>query len=214
MNESVYNIFILDDHSVVREGVAQTLSRESDMCVCGDAACIDEAFEKLPACKPDVIIIDISLKNSDGIDFLRQLKAKGFIIPSLIFSMHEEPVYIERALNSGARGYFLKSESIRELPTAIRNIIAGKVYLSSDLAEQLIEKRFAFKDNKDPKLLLSNREMQIFECLAIGLRRSQIAEDLHMSVKTVGTHLERIKAKLEISTVQELIRYAISWGKI
>lgn len=209
------NVFVVDDHSVVREGVVMTLERENDLTVCGEADTLLKARTALKETKTDLILLDLSLSkdNETGLDFLRELRQEKNPIPVLILSMYEEPVYVEKALKEGARGYFLKSESIRSLPGAIRRVMEGKIYLSKELASELIENRYSQDESvPNPEIVLSKREMEIFELLARGFRRGQIAERLVMSVKTVGTHFERIKTKLNQKNLRELIQFAVSRG--
>jgi len=210
------SILVVDDHSVVREGVVLTLEREEDLSVCGEAEDLVQARAILTETPPDLILLDISLskEKETGLDFLRELRQKENRVPVMVLSMYEEPIYVEKALKEGARGYFLKSESIRSLPEAIRKVMEGKIYLSEFLASTLIENRYSpGQDSIDPASVLSKREMEIFELLALGFRRSQVAEQLFMSVKTVGSHFERMKSKLNQKSLRDLMQFAVSWGR-
>jgi DNA-binding NarL/FixJ family response regulator len=203
------DVFVVDDHSVVREGLIKILEEESDFSVCGDADNLFNVRKALKIKRPDIILLDISLSkdNETGLDFLSELRRSENPIPVMILSMHDEAVYVEQSLKEGARGYFLKSDSIETLPGAIRQVMEGKIYLSGELAKTVIEKRYS--SSKEEKLL-TQRELEIFNLLSLGLRRGQIAEKLSISVKTVGSHFERMKIKLNVKSLQDIIQLAIS----
>ncbi len=203
------DVFVVDDHSVVREGLIKILEEEEDFSVCGDADNLFTVRKALKIKRPDIIILDLPLSkdNESGLDFLSELSHSENPIPVMILSMHDEAVYVEQSLRDGARGYFLKSDSIKLLPEAIRQVLKGKIYLSGELANTIIEKRYS---SSPEEKLLSQREMEIFELLSLGFRRGQIAEKLCMSVKTVGSHFERIKTKMNVDSLSDLIKLAIS----
>jgi DNA-binding NarL/FixJ family response regulator len=206
-------IFIVDDHPVVRKGLIEFLNLEEDLVTCGESASAEEALESLPALKPDLVILDLSLKGTSGLELLKDIRIRHPDLPVLVLSMHEESLYAERVLRAGARGYIMKQEALPELKIAIRRVLDGKIYLSGRMGEQLLESfaHGARVRTGSPLERLSDREMEVFEMIGRGLETKEIAYKLHLSVKTVETHRANIKRKLDMKSSSDLVRHAMSW---
>jgi DNA-binding NarL/FixJ family response regulator len=215
--ESVHRkgkVFIVDDHPLVREGLTNLIQQQGDLTVCGESENAPEAFAAIGACRPEVAIVDISLKDSSGIELIKNLKESYPEVAVLVLSMHEEFHYAERALRAGARGYVMKRETTKEVVDAIRRIREGKIYLSGPLAEamavQFVEgKKLA---TGSPVEQLSDRELEVFDMLGRGLGTRQISESLCISLKTVQAYCARMKEKLNLRSGSELLREAIRWN--
>lgn len=210
-------IFILEDHPVMRRGYRALINGEMDLEVCGEAATAAEAFEKISAANPDLVIADISLDGMNGIEFIKHLRTRYPGLGALVVSMHEESVYAERALHAGAAGYLMKREAESRVIPFIRRVLEGR-YAVSDRIEDQIMLRFAgripFKKaarNPDSLSQLSDRELEIFELHGRGLSTREMSEALDISPKTVATHRGRMKAKLGIESSSELVRRAVLW---
>lgn len=206
-------IVIVDDHPLVREGLIGLLSAQSDFLVCGEAAGVVEARQVVASAKPDVAIIDLTLSDGTGIELIKELKAKYQGLKLLVLSMHDESLFAERAMRAGAVGYVSKHEASRTIVQAVRSILAGKLYLSPNMTELVVQRAFvAGADlSRPPVDRLTDREREVFELIGQGLSSRQIAVKLEVSPKTIETHREHIKEKLELSTGTELTRYAVQW---
>jgi DNA-binding NarL/FixJ family response regulator len=206
-------IFLVDDHPLVREWLTNLINQQADLVVCGEAETGPEAMQGILALKPDVAIVDISLKDSSGIELIKDLKLNLPAVGILVLSMHEEPHYAERALRAGARGYIVKRETTRKVIAAIRQVLAGQVYLSDEIATVLATQYVTGKgvSKESPIEQLSDRELEVFELLGQGRGTRQIAEVLRVSVKTVQAYCARIKEKLNLSSAAELLREAVRW---
>ena len=207
-------ILIVDDHPAVREALTIRLSREPDLEVCGEASDIAEALSAFEATKPDVAVIDISLKGGDGIDLIKRLKARDDSARLLVWSMHSESLCAERALRAGALGYINKEQATDQIVVAIRRVLEGKVYLSDAMGEKLLHRSVG--EGKDsvgraPIESLSDRELEVFRLIGQGQKTQEIAAQMHLSAKTVETYRDRIRTKLAIPTGLELSRYALLW---
>lgn len=191
------------------------INMESDIEVCGEAEDVIGGLNAIAQTRPDIVLADISLKDSDGIQLIRQIRSHHPRVAVLAISMYDESVYAERALRAGARGYITKQAAEEKIIQAIRRILQGEVYLS-DYAMERLARRFVGEKEFHPPLpadRLSDREFEVFRLLGRGLAVSQIAEKLHRSVKTVETHQTRIKTKLSLSSARELTEYAVAWTK-
>jgi DNA-binding NarL/FixJ family response regulator len=210
--EKEVRVFIVDDHSVVRQGLKQFINTEADMCVCGEAEDSSEAVRMLEKTNPDIAIVDISLRGANGIDLTKAIKQR-FNVPVLILSMLDEGIYAERAIKAGARGYIMKSESIERVIFAVREIMEGRIYLSPVLKESLLAKLLTDPSGRgeSPIDSLTNRELEVFRLIGEGLSTRHIAGDLLLSIKTIETYRERIKKKLNLAGSDELVQYAIQW---
>jgi DNA-binding NarL/FixJ family response regulator len=208
-------VLIVDDHPTVREGLAIRISRQPDLEVCGEAADVAEALELVAAAKPDVAVIDISLKTGNGIDLIKRVKARDASVRMLVWSMHNEALYAERALRAGALGYIDKEQATDKIIDAIRHVLAGKVYLSESMTDRFLHRAVGSgggRMDRPDVASLSDRELEVFQLIAQGLMTQQIAEKMHVSPKTVDTYRARIREKLGISSGTELIRRAMQWG--
>ena len=205
-------ILIADDHPVVREGLAMHLSMQPDLEVCGEAEDLAGALALVESARPDVAIIDISLKNSNGIELIRRIKDCQDAVRILVWSMYPENLYAERALRAGAEGYLNKGQATHCVLDAVRAILQGRVYVSGELADQLLRRVVGQKsEDRSPIDSLSDRELEAFQLIGEGMTTESIAEKMHISPKTVETFRARIKEKLGISNLSELIQRAAQW---
>jgi DNA-binding NarL/FixJ family response regulator len=206
-------VFLVEDHPVVREGLSILIGGEGDLTVCGSAGSISEAMPMLRELKPDVVVLDITLGDGNGLDLIDEIHDEAPDLPILVLSMHDESVYGERALRAGAKGYIMKSEAMDQVRAAIRQVLAGEIYVSQSMATRMVHKLINLRVPKAPSLLdtLSDREFQIFRMIADGVGPTEIASRLHVSVKTIETHREHIKEKLGVKSGAELRRFASQW---
>ena len=206
-------VFIVDDHPVVRDGLITLIEHEQDFKVCGDADDAAEALKTISELKPDVVIVDIGLKSSDGIELTRNIKTRYPRMPVVVLSIHDESVYAERALHAGASGYLMKEAASNNIITAIRTVLSGEIYVSDQMAKKFLGNAFSRKSDigADPVAKLSDREFEIFRLIGSGYKVSQIADRMHLSAKTIETYRARIKEKLNITDASKLLRYAIKW---
>ena len=213
-------VFIVDDHPIVREGLAQMINREPDLAVCGDAREMQEALASIDVRKPDILIVDISLNGPDGLDLLKNIRAKDPGLPVLILSMHDESIYAERALRAGANGYIMKQEATEKVLIALRRILNREIYVSDRVADKMLH-RFVGGGRSQavkgsPLEALSDRELEVLHLIGEGHGTRQIAEELHLSVKTVESYQSHLKEKLSLKNSRELMQYAIQsaiWEK-
>jgi DNA-binding NarL/FixJ family response regulator len=208
-------VFLVDDHPLVREWLTNLINQQSDLVVCGESETAPHALQSVGQVKPDVAIVDISLKDSSGIDLIKSLKEAHPSLIILVLSMHDEMHYAERALRAGASGYIMKRETTRKVVDGIHRILEGKLYISEGVAE-MIAGRFVTGKRTEGKSvieLLSDRELEVFEMLGQGQGTRQIAENLRVSVKTVQAYCARMKEKLNLDSATELLREAIRWNE-
>ncbi len=206
-------IFLVEDHPITRGGLAQLIESQADMEVCGWAEDAVLAVSGVDRTEPDLIITDLSLKGTDGLDLLKQIRPKHPSLPVLILSMHDESLYAQRALRAGARGYIMKAEAPENLLIAVRRILSGEVYLSEKESARVLSS-LAYGSPpplKSPVEQFSDRELEVFRWIGRGSSLREIAERLQLSVKTVQTHCSHIKTKLNIKNSRELARRAILW---
>ncbi len=209
---SRYRVLLVDDHPIVRAGLAALIDAEGDLSVCGQAADVPEALALIDRLQPDLVIVDLSLKGSSGLDLIKLLAERGTRV--LVASMHDEATYAERALGAGALGYVHKGEATREIVQAIRRVMAGRLYLSESVSERFARRVVGTGGRKEPGPLetrLSNRELEIFERIGQGRTTVEIGESLGVSPKTVQTYRQRIKEKLGLETAAELSTEATRW---
>lgn len=210
-------LLIVDDHPVMRQGLAQLLNLEKDFTVCGQAGSAPQGLSSARSMLPDLAIVDISLKGASGLDLVKDMHSFLPKLPVLVLSMHDETIYAERALRAGAKGYVMKQEAAESVITAIRRLLAGQIYLSDAMNSRLVN-RFASgalpADGKRSIVgRLTDRELQILQQIGLGRGTRHIAEDLHISVKTVETHRAHLKEKLQLRNAPELVRFAIEWAR-
>lgn len=205
-------VLIVDDHPVIREGLAMHLGTQPDLEVCGEANDIPGALSLLASTHPDIAIIDISLKNGNGLELIRRIREREDNVRILVWSMHPENLYAERALRAGAQGYLNKGQATHHVLDALRAILQGKIYVSGGLADQLLSRMIGRrKDERSPIESLSDRELEVFQLIGAGLMTEAIAEKMHISPKTVETFRSRIKEKLGLNNMAELIQRAAQW---
>ena len=206
-------VLLVDDHPIVRQGLARLIEQEGDMTVCGEAEDADQALEQVRKLNPDIAIIDVSLKESNGLELVKQIKAEFAGLPMLVLSMHEEAMYAPRALRAGAMGYVMKQEAPTSVVTAIRRLLKGEVYLSEKMTSQMVQHAVSGQPmtTLSPMDRLTDRELEVFEAIGQGLSTRQIAEQLHRSIKTIEAHREHIKEKLGLKNAAELSRRAFQW---
>jgi DNA-binding NarL/FixJ family response regulator len=208
-------VILIDDHPIVRERLAELINRESDLVACGEAEDGASALAAIESSNPDVAIVDISLKDTYGIELIKQIKERWPGLPVLVLSMHDESMYGERALRAGAKGYLNKQEATQKVIPALRQVLMGEIFLSPAMAAGLIQKvarggvKAGATQGGSPTDVLTEREIEIFHLLGDGKSARDIASALHISVKTVEAHREHIKQKLNLKTSSELLRYAI-----
>jgi DNA-binding NarL/FixJ family response regulator len=212
-SDSKKKVFIVDDHPVVRDGLITLIGHEQDLKVCGYADDAAEALKSISSLKPDVVIADIGLKSSDGIELTKSIKTQHPRLPVVVFSIHDESVYGERALRAGASAYLMKEVVSENIITAIRTVLRGEIYVSDQMAKKFLGNAFQRKSGAgaDPVAKLSDREFEIFRLIGGGYKVSQIADRIHLSVKTIETYRARIKEKLNITDASKLLQYAIKW---
>jgi DNA-binding NarL/FixJ family response regulator len=206
-------IFLVDDHSLVREGLTKLIDQEPDLSVCGEAADAGSAYQGIERSKPDAVVVDLSLQGDSGLELIKRLQGLANPPPALVLSMHDEAFYAERSLRAGALGYVMKRESSGKLIAALRRVLTGELYVSAAISAQAAEK---FLRNRAPGAgspveSLTDREIEVFRRIGLGQENRRIAEDLHLSLKTIQTHCAHIKEKLGFENATVLMREAVRW---
>lgn len=206
-------VLLVDDHPILRAGLAKLINHESDMLVCGECEDAPHGFDAVGQLSPDVVVIDISLKGSNGIELLKNLKARYAELPMLVLSMHDETLYAERALRAGARGYVMKEEAIEQVLVAIRKVLAGEIFLSERMKCRMLQHLAGGRGKvvSSPIELLTDRELEVFRLIGEGHSTRQIAGELHLSVRTIEAYREYIKTKLNLKNATELAQHAFHW---
>jgi DNA-binding NarL/FixJ family response regulator len=207
-------ILVVDDHPIVRQGLALLINREPDLVVCGEAEEAMGAMHVLASARPDVLIVDISLNGPDGLDLLKNIRTTHPALPVLILSMHEESIYAERALRAGANGYIMKQEATEKVLVAVRRILIGEIYVSDHIANKMLKHYITGSGTlRNPSIAdLSDRELEVFRLIGEGHGTRQIAEELHLSIKTVESYQAHIKEKLSLRSAREVMQHAIQWN--
>jgi DNA-binding NarL/FixJ family response regulator len=211
--QSKTRILIVDDHPMMRQGLAQLIGAESDLAVCGEAENAGAALDAIGALKPDLVLADISLPGKNGLELIKDFQAMQPGLPVLVISMHDESLYAERVLRAGGRGYIMKQEGGKKLMQAIRQVLEGKIYVSEKMSADILEMFSGRRAGAESSPLekLTDREFEIFQLIGQGQGTKEIAEKLHLSVKTVDVHRANIKGKLKLQNAAELIRFAVRW---
>lgn len=205
-------VFLVDDHPIMRQGLAQLINHEPDLQVVGDADDAQSALDGIIALKPDLAIIDISLPGKNGLDLIKEVRAHVKNVALLVHSMHDESLYVERVLRAGAQGYIMKQEGARRVIEAVRKVLTGEIYVSQAMSGKILEIFSGRRSTtQDPVEELSDRQFEIFQMIGHGKGTRAIAEDLGVSVKTVDAHRANIKEKLHLKSGNELVRYAVRW---
>jgi DNA-binding NarL/FixJ family response regulator len=213
-NENKRKVLIVDDHPLVREGLADLINKEKDIVVCGWAEDIPQTIKAIEKLNPDVVTVDISLEGASGLDLMKDIKARFPSLPVLALSMHQESIYAERAIRAGAKGYITKQEATKKVITAIHKVLEGRLYLSETMKEKLVYSLIGNNESDagtSPIARLTNRELEVFRLIGQGKGTRQIAEQLCLSAKTIETYRSRIKEKLNLSSGSELLRCAFQW---
>ena len=207
---SKLKVLIVDDHPIVREGIAQIIRRAGGMEVCAEADCPEKALHAVSTSKPDVAVVDLALSAGSGLSLIRDLKVQHPRLPVLVLSVHDETLYAERVLRAGASGYIMKQEVTEQFLEAVRKVLGGGMYLSERMSARMLQ-RLAGKEPAAAASIenLSDRELEIFQLISQGLSTRELGDRLYLSVKTVETHLDHLKRKLGLESGRELFRYAI-----
>lgn len=207
-------VVIVDDHPVVRQGLSQLISQDDAFLVCAEAEDARTGFEAVKTHRPDIAIIDISLKDISGIELIKWVKGLDFPVAMLVISMHDESVYAERALKAGAHGYLMKQESPDKIIEAINRVLRGDIYVSDPIAKRMIRHAVSGRAGTvSPVDALSDRELEVFQMIGKGLKPKQIAGKLNLSIKTIETYQSNIKEKLLLGSAGDLAQFAVSWMK-
>jgi DNA-binding NarL/FixJ family response regulator len=205
-------VFLVDDHPLVREGLANLINQQEDLAVVGEAEDSAGAVAGIAEKQPNIALIDISLKNESGLELVKDLEERFPLVSLIVLSMHDEALYAERALRAGAKGYVMKRESSKSVLVAIRRVLSGDVYVSERVVTAMAKRMGSSrKAAAEPVERLSDRELEIFRLLGQGRTTSQIADDLHLSLKTVQAYCARAKEKFGVNSLGELLRAAIRW---
>jgi DNA-binding NarL/FixJ family response regulator len=209
-------VLIVDDHPMMRQGLAQLINHEPDLSACGEADTVAQAMKRISADKPDLVLADISLPDRSGLELIKDTQALHPGLPVLVVSMHDESLYAERVLRAGGRGYIMKQEGGKMLMRAIRQVLSGQIYVSEKMAAKILEIFSGHRAEvaQSPVERLSDREFEVFQLVGQGKGTREIAEQLHLSVKTVEVHRANIKHKLELERGTDLVRYAIRWTEV
>jgi len=213
MATATRRVLIVDDHPIVRQGLRRLIEQEDDLAVCGEVETAREAKSAIRELRPDAAIVDISLRQGDGIELIKDTRAHYPTLPILVLSMHEETIYAERMLSAGANGYIMKQAASDQFLVALRRVLDGGIYVSESVGNSMIQKFAAGGTylSANPIDRLSNRELQILHMIGKGLSTRQVAEALNLSIKTVESHRQRIKRKLNLTTGAQLVQYAVNW---
>jgi DNA-binding NarL/FixJ family response regulator len=206
-------VLIIDDHVMVREGVAEIIEHADDLCVCGTASTANEGLEALSKLKPDLVLVDITLPGKDGIEFIKEARAMDPELRVLVMSMHDESLYVDRVLRAGGRGYIRKQEGGDRLIEAMRRVLRGEIAVSEKMTGRLLETFSGRKTMDSPLEGLSDRELEVFQLIGQGKTMKQIADELHLSPKTIEVHRSHIREKLRVTSAAELVAYAARWSQ-
>ncbi len=209
----VKRVLLVDDHPIVRRGLRRLIDCEPEIEVCGEAETVRDARQAIRELNPDAVVVDISLRDGDGMELVTDLHAHHPKLPVLVLSMHDEAIYAERLLSAGARGYIMKQAAGAEFISALRRVLGGGVWVSEAVGTRMLERVTAVEERAaDPIERLSNRELQVLRMIGRGLSTREVADRLNLSVKTVESHRQRIKLKLGLSTSAQLVQFASSWA--
>ena len=204
---------MVDDHPLVREWLANLINEQLDLLVCGEVSNAPEALQLIGATKPNIVIVDISLEGGSGIELIKNMKSIYPDVSTIVLSMHDEHLYAERALRAGARGYIMKRETTKNILQAIHAVLEGKLYVSEKITAMIANKFVGGlpATTESPVEQLSDRELEVFQLLGRGYNTRQIADDLHVGFKTVQAYCARIKEKLNLTNINELLFHAVRW---
>ncbi len=208
--QKTYKISIVDDHPIVREGLTDIINREKDLTACCVSEDIPQAMQNISDCRPDAVIVDLTLGQSNGLRLIENIAYSYGDLPVLVYSMHDESLYAERCIKSGARGFIMKQEPSGKLLSALRTVLDGKIYVSDTLSERLLNNFAERKNkfNKSPIELLGNRELEVYQLIGNGMKKREIAANLNISLKTVENHIAHIKKKMHFRDFHDFLRHA------
>ena len=211
--ENIHKVLIVDDHQIMRQGLATLIEQEDDLTVCDQADDIHGALDAIERSKPDIAIVDLSLKNCSGLDLIKDIQIRWPDLKIMVLSMHDESFYAERVLRAGAKGYVTKAEVATKVIDGLRAVLAGDIYISQKISEKMLRKMVGGKNKVDmfPLDRLSDREFEVFELIGQGLQSREVAERLHLSSKTIDAHRDHIKKKLDLDSATGLLTYAVQW---
>jgi DNA-binding NarL/FixJ family response regulator len=212
-DQAKWRVFIVDDHPMLRQGIRAVIDQQRDMIVCGEAASAPEAMERIEQLRPDIVVADLTLKNSSGLELIKDLVVRCPKIPALMLSMHDESFYAERALHAGAKGFIAKEEGTEKVIEGIRQVIAGNPYFSPSVTARILSRSVGGSQRapEGSPRSLTDRELQILELIGSGYASGEVAQRLHLSVKTIESHRENIKQKLGLTSASQLVKYAYNW---
>lgn len=212
--KKTFTIMIVDDHPIFCLGMAELINKEPDLVVCGSEDTAPGAWTAINQKQPDLVILDISLKESNGIDLLESIAREYPDLPVLMLSMYDESLYAERALIAGARGYIMKQKAIEQVVSAIHQVLSGDIYASPQIKNKVFNRLVSARKpgNKFSLDILTNRELEVFRLIGDGLESKEIAQRLNLSIKTIGSHRENIKEKLKLKHYTELVKFAVHWS--
>ncbi len=207
-------VFVVDDHPIVRQGLTLLINQEADLAVCGEAEEMHSALSAIQATRPDILVVDISLNGPDGLELLKNIRLTSPRLPVLVLSMHDESIYAERALRAGANGYIMKQEATEKVLVALRRILSGEIYVSDRIANSMLRHYVRGTGSSEHSSIsdLTDRELEVFRLIGEGHGTRQIAEALHLSVKTVESYQAHIKEKLSLRSARELVQRAVQWN--
>ncbi len=212
-HKNIHRVLIVDDHQIMRQGLAALIDQEDDLEVCDQAEDIHEALGAIERSKPDIAIVDLSLKECSGLDLIKDIQIRWPDLKIMVLSMHDESFYAERVLRAGAKGYVTKAEVATKVIDGLRAVLAGDIYVSQKISEKMLRKMVGGKNKVDmfPLDRLSDREFEVFELIGQGLQSKEVAERLHLSSKTIDAHRDHIKKKLDLDSATALLTYAVQW---
>lgn len=207
-------ILIIDDHPIFCLGMSELINKEDDLEVCGSVESMKMAGAAIGELKPDLVVVDISLKDGNGIELVQEIKKSHEGLPTLVLSMYDESLYAERALMAGASGYIMKQEAIHKVVEAIRHILGGDIYASISVKEKVFKRLTSqhASDSRSPLDILTNRELEVLRLIGEGCSTKEIADRLHLSIKTIGTYRENLKEKLKLKHFTGLVKFAVHWS--
>lgn len=208
-------VLVADDHPIVRDGLVQLINQQPDLVCCGQAATQPEVFAAVTTHRPELLVLDLRLKDGDGLELIKSLRSQHPEVPVLVLSQFDEELYAERALRAGALGYVMKEQASKEVVDAMRTVLAGKIYVTPAMTARLLQKAIAAKPPAADASAenLTDRELQVLQCLGTGLSTREIATKMRLSIKTVETYREHLKHKLGLRNAEELVYYARNWAE-